>query len=367
VSVAPRTGGPIARGHRRAWLLPALLLPLAACAAAPTAAPSTRVSIEGDRWLIDGRPVNAGSAAHGRLMNVRMVNAVFEDEGESGRARLGAFDPDENTDRFIARIPEYVASGVNAFTVSLQGGMPGYEGAVNSAFNADGSLRETYLARVARVIEAADRHGAVVILSCLYQRQQAHARALDGRAAVRRGVAEVAGWVRRSGFTNVVLEVANEYSHSGYRGWPDGEWLRSAEGQAELIAVAREAAPDLLVSTSGMGDGSVAAPVARAADFILIHLNTTPLDRIASTVELARAWGKPVVVNEDDKVGMEGARAAALAVESGAGWGFMHVEQNQMAPFSFDGVADDPVVYAAFRRLTARGAAGAPPSPAFAP
>ena len=50
-------------------------------------------------------------------------------------------DPDANTARFIARIPDYVAHGVRAFTVCLQGGMPGYEGAVNSAFQPDGSLK----------------------------------------------------------------------------------------------------------------------------------------------------------------------------------------------------------------------------------
>ena len=38
--------------------------------------------------------------------------------------------------------------------------MPGYEGALNSAFEPDGSLRDSYLRRVRRVIEACDRHGA---------------------------------------------------------------------------------------------------------------------------------------------------------------------------------------------------------------
>ena len=52
-------------------------------------------------------------------------------------------------------MPDYVAGGVRAFTIGLQGGMPGYEGAVNSAFNPDGSLRDAYLERVRRVIDAA--------------------------------------------------------------------------------------------------------------------------------------------------------------------------------------------------------------------
>lgn len=72
-----------------------------------------------------------------------MVNAVFEDANDTTRPE--GFDPDANADAFIAQIPDYVAGGVRAFTIGLQGGMPGYEGAVNSAFNPDGSLRGAYL------------------------------------------------------------------------------------------------------------------------------------------------------------------------------------------------------------------------------
>ena len=123
---------------------------------------STRVSIVDGRWHINGTATYPGTRAEGLLMNVRMVNAVFEDANDTTRPE--GFDADANTDAFVARIPDYVASGVRAFTIGLQGGMPGYEGAVNSAFNPDGSLRGAYLARVRRVIDACSRHGAVVIL-----------------------------------------------------------------------------------------------------------------------------------------------------------------------------------------------------------
>ncbi len=91
-----------------------------------------------------------------------MVNSVFEDR------RKPDFDPEANTSRFLSHLPDYAAHGVGAFTICLQGGRPRYEGAVNSAFAPDGSLRESYLARVRRVIEACDRHGLVVILGCFY-------------------------------------------------------------------------------------------------------------------------------------------------------------------------------------------------------
>jgi len=112
-----------------------------------------KVSIQGTNWLFDGNVLYPGSSAEGLLTNVRMVNSVFEDDRETVPEILGRFESDANTDRFISRIPDYAPHGIAAFTISLQGGAPNYEGAVNSAFNVDGALRGGYLARV---IEAAD-------------------------------------------------------------------------------------------------------------------------------------------------------------------------------------------------------------------
>ena len=108
-----------------------------------TAGPSrgTRIKIVRNRWTINGRVTYPGARAEGLLMNVRMVNSIFEDR------KRPDFDADANTAAFVARIPDYAAGGVRAFTVGLQGGMPGYEGAANSAFNPDGSLRPSYLDR----------------------------------------------------------------------------------------------------------------------------------------------------------------------------------------------------------------------------
>ena len=117
--------------------------------------------------------------------------------------------------------------------------MPGYEGAVNSAFNPDGSLRESYMKRVRRVIEACDRLGVAVILGCFYQRQDQILRDDD---AIRAGVVGVARWIKDAGYTHVLLEISNEYAHQGF----DHPMLKSALGQAGLIALAKETAPSLL-------------------------------------------------------------------------------------------------------------------------
>jgi hypothetical protein len=279
-----------------------------------------------------------GAKAEGLLLNVRMVNAVFED------TKRPAFDAEANTDEFLSQLPSYVSHGVRAFTICLQGGMPGYEGAVNSAFNPDGTLRDGYLKRVRRVIEACDRQGVVVILGFFYQRQD---QILRDEAAVKAGVVSVAQWIKDSGFTNVVLEIANEFPHSGF----DHRLLRSPEGQAELIRLAKKTAPALLVSTSGIGDGKFPDVVAEAADFLLIHYNGVPVAQIPERIQALKKHSKPIVCNEDAKAGAEAARAAEVSVANGASWGLMLEKHNQHYPFTFNGAADDPVVYAQLKHL----------------
>jgi CubicO group peptidase (beta-lactamase class C family) len=317
--------------------------------------PRTRVSLRENSWRINDAVTYPGTRAEGLLMNVRMVNAVFEDR------RKPDFDPDANTDRFLARLPDYAAHGVGAITLCLQGGMPGYEGAVNSAFASDGSLSEPYLRRVGRVIEACDRQGLVVILGCYYQRQD---QILSNAAAVRAGVVNVASWLRRSGFRNVVLEIANEFDHGGF----NHPLIRRVNGEIELIHLAKATAPDLLVSTSGQGDGRAADSLAGVADFLLVHFNGTPLDDIPARIAALKRFGKPIVCNEDEKIGEAGARAADLCVSHGISWGLMAEKVNQRFPFAFNGAGDDPVVYAKLKELTSpRFSPGAPTAKDYFP
>jgi hypothetical protein len=335
----------MATKHRATWAAFCAAILLCAGWSFGEGAPrATRISIGNGQWHLNGNVTYPGAKAEGLLMNVRMVNSIFED------AKRKDFDPEANTGKFIAQIPDYAAHGVRAFTICLQGGMPGYEGAVNSAFNPDGSLRQEYLKRAARVIEACDRRGIAVIVGCFYQRQD---QILKDADAVRAGVVNVVRWLKANGFTNVMLEIANEFDHTGF----DHEIIKTPNGMAELIQLAKKANPDLLVSASGLGHGRAPDVVARASDFVLIHFNGTPLDAIPGRIAALKKFGKPVVCNEDEKVGDEGAKAAELCVANGASWGFMTKFVNQYFAagadaLKFDGHNDDPAVYAALKRLT---------------
>lgn len=304
---------------------------------------ATQVSIEGQSWFINGKPTNPGTPAEGLLMNVRMVNATFEDR------RRPDFNAEANADRFVEKIPVYAAHGVNAFTLNLQGGMPGYEGAVNSAFEPDGTLRPDYLRRVERVIRACDSNGVVVILGLYYQRQS---KILRDETAIRAGVVNAARWIQSRGFKNVVVEVANEYPHKGFV----HPVVRDPKGQANLIRLVKETAPGLLVTASGYGDGKIHPEVAEACDFLTPHWNGTGVEDIPARVAAMKRFGKPIVCNEDDKTGKRAVAAMRASVASGCAYGLMLKEHNQTFPFHFDGAADDPAFYSALKAITSERA-----------
>jgi hypothetical protein len=129
--------------------------------------------------------------------------------------------------------------------------------------------------------------------------------------------------------------------------------LKSSAGQVELINLAKRTAPGLLVSTSRQGHKGLGDTVCRASDFVLVHFNQVSMQDIPALVTPLKRLGKPVVCNEDRKIGQDGARAAEICVAIGCSWGLMTREVNQYhPPFRFDGHLDDPAVYAKLKELT---------------
>ncbi len=318
-------------------------------------APTTTVAIDGTRWLVNGAPTHPGTPAEGLLLNVRMVNATYEDARPES-----TFDADANVDRFLARLDDYQGAGVDAFTFNLQGGGPSRDTAhrravVNSAFNTDGSLKPAYLARVERVLRACDERGMVVILGLFYEAQSAR---LADEDAVRAGVVAAVTWLRETGLRNVVLEIANEYDHPGFV----HPIIRRPSGMVELIELARATWPELLISASGLGHGRVAPEVVAAGDFVLPHFNGTDVAGIPARLAALTASGKPVVCNEDDKSGANAVAALRACVAAGAGYGLMLNDLNQYLPFEWHGPADDPEFYAALAEVS-----GAPDAAYYPP
>lgn len=316
-------------------LAPLLLLATALPLAAATA--RTTVTIEGEKFLLNGRPTYAGRSwdgvsIEGRLMNARLVQGIFDDLNPATRDRwaypdTGRWDPDRNTGEFLAAMPVWHRHGLLAFTLNLQGGSPeGYSRAQpweNSAFAADGSLRPDYLARAARILDRADELGMVVILGLFYFGQDER---LTDEAAVLRAVDATVDWLIRRGDRHVLIEVNNEtnvrYDH------PILQPARIHELIRRVRTRSREAGHPLLAGTSYGGGRVPDDSVIRESNFVLLHGNgVRDPARITAMVAETRArpaWRPmPIVFNEDDHFDFEQPRNNFLAaVRAGASWGY---------------------------------------------
>jgi hypothetical protein len=313
-----------------ALLLLATALPLAAAA-------RTTVTIEGEKFLLNGRPTYAGRAwegvsIEGRLMNARLVQGIFDDLNPATRDRwaypdTGRWDPDRNTREFLAAMPVWHRHGLLAFTLNLQGGSPeGYSRAQpweNSAFAADGSLRPDYLARATRILDRANELGMVVILGLFYFGQDER---LTDEAAVQRAVDGTVDWLIRRGDRHVLIEVNNEtnirYDHPVLQPARIHELIRRVRTRS------RDAGHPLLAGTSYGGGRVPDDSVIRESDFVLLHGNgVRDPARITAMVAETRArpaWRPmPIVFNEDDHFDFDQPRNNFVAaVRAGASWGY---------------------------------------------
>jgi len=276
------------------------------------------VSIEAQAFHINGRPTYAGRTyadmkTEGLLMNSRMVQGIFDDRNPATRGQWdypdGPWDAERNTREFLEAMPLWRRRGLLAFALNLQGGSPtGYSKEQpwhNSAFEADGSLRADYAARLALIIKRADELDMAVIPGYFYFGQDE--RLADERA-VMRATDEATDWVLSRGYANVLVEIANEvdvprYEHPILTPGRVHELIERVQRRSQ--GKVNSPAGRLLVSAS-MGGGSIPpGNLVRAADFLLLHGNgIQEPDRIRRMVDDCRAMpeyrGEPVLFNEDD-------------------------------------------------------------------
>lgn len=284
----------------------------------------TILSISGEDFLINGRPVyseipGSDPRMHGLLMNARFIQGIFDDRKDASRfSRFGmTFDPEKNTDALIAALPEWYRYGLRAFTVGLQGGGPCFtipNGEIeNNPFSPDGNIIDpAYLKRLERLLNAADGIGMVVIVSALYCGQ---IRFLEGAQAVINAIRTMARWLRAGGWKNVIFEPANEYD---IHLWKDYPIVMEHQAMVGLLEMARRES-GLPVGCSG-GGGTLNAEVARASDVILFHGNSQPRHAMANLIANARKFapGKPIVCNEDSQA----VSNLQVCMDHHASWGY---------------------------------------------
>ncbi|MCB0060904.1 MAG: hypothetical protein KDE19_02270 [Caldilineaceae bacterium] len=310
----------------------------------------TTLSIQGEKFLCNGQLTYseiAGSnpAAHGLLMNARFIQGIFDDKADPARfARWGhdRWDPEAHTDNLIAALPEWYRYGLRAFTVGFQGGGPCFtvnnRTIENNPFGEDGkALDPAYAARMDRLIRAADGVGMAVIVSYFYGDQTRNFR--DGRA-VRNAVTTASRWLKDGGYTNVIIEVANEHDIPPFQQHP---LLFYPQGVATLIDLARTESGGLPVGCSGRG-GSVFREIAEASDVILIHGNGCTRQRLYNLIREVRSWqlNRPIVCNEDSQaIGQ-----LAVAYKTETSWGYYNNMTKQEPPADWSVTAGEDTFFA---------------------
>lgn len=332
--------------------------------------PKTEISLEGDKFLVNGTPTNEattfrGVSMEGLMMNSRMANAVFDDDNEFTR-HLWAYpdnekwDADRNTNELIEMLPTYKSKGLSCIDVNLQGASPlGYyksspEGLSDlmariqtkfpdatepkiwaglpgtrsqpwnsGAFTENGDLKPAFMKRVAKVIEAADEIGMIVCLGLFYFGQDER---ISDEKSVKTAVEKATNWILAKGYTNVLLEINNEcdvplYEHE----------ILCPDRVHELINLAKSISKDgarLLVSTSFTRRMVPTEKVIESSDFILLHGNGMhdPVEitnRVQETRNANSYKGQPIFFNEDDHFEFENeSNNFVAALEQRAGWGF---------------------------------------------
>lgn len=294
----------------------------------------TTVSIKGEKFLINGKPTYKGRSWQGHsieglLMNSRMVQGIFDDLNPETAAKwkypdTGKWDAARNTNEFIIAMDEWHSKGLLAFNINFQGGSPeGYSRVQpweNNAFEADGTLRPAFAERMSRIIEKANQLGMVVNLGIFYFGQD---QRLQDEKAVIAAVDNSVKWIQEKGYTNIILEVANECNNKSYQHPIIGQ-----DRIHELILRIKKMAPELLVATSFNGNTLPPDKVVEVSDYILIHGNgvSTPA-RIGEMVSQVRALPSyrpmPILFNEDDHFDFDKpSNNFVEAVKAYASWGY---------------------------------------------
>ena len=374
------------------------------CALPSLAQGATVVGIRGSFFTINGHPTytpeagfpNADTNLTGTLLNVRAVQAIFDDANyprQGSRANPyvsntmgavsfdypdGKWNPDRQTNEFIAALPDWRRSGLLAFTVSLQGGGPSdgnfgenapMQPPVNTAFEPEGALKRAYAQRLEKVIAAADRLGMVVIVGLFYTGQNARVLAAPDERHVKAAIQNAVEFLKSLPFRNVLIEINNEISAGRFSSHP----ILQPEGVLEAVQLIKKvAAGQFPVSASWAGgiqtgSGNAAAAV-RSMDYVLIHTNGKTPEQVHETIAASRrlaGYDRPLLINED------GVSAFNLhaAVEERAGWGYYDQGWNnyrdgfQSPPTNWS--INTPIKWLFFEQVASLTGSPAPPMPTY--
>ena len=301
----------------------------------------TKLTVQGDGFLINGKPTYEGRQWNGHkieglLLNSRMVQGIFDDLNPQTRSLWdypdGPWDPDRNTREFVDAMPAWRQHGLLAFDINLQGGSPqGYSPNQpwhNSAFEADGSLRPDYMGRLETILDRADELGMAVMVGYFYFGQDER---LADETAVLAAVDSATDWLIERRYTNLIIEINNECDVPKYE-----HPILCPPRVHELIERVQQRCDRRWPVSTSYGGGTVPKPnVVAVADVLLVHGNgigqgrggkgdPARLRKMIDDVRAVPSYrGQPIVFNEDDHYDFDQPDNNFIAaISKYASWGF---------------------------------------------
>jgi len=197
----------------------AALVALAGCVANKQAASprGNDVSVAGSDILLNGKPI--------KLKGVRLSNALTTDSTAA---------------QAVSSLDTFAGYGLNTVTVYIMGS----RFSNTKGYRPDATIDPDHAARLARIIEAADARGMVVLVGCLYwgtstaKEGLQHWTQREANLAVRNTVR----WLKERGYRNVIVDPDNEGMAAREKGW-------SVES---MIAAGREEDPGAVLAYNAM-------------------------------------------------------------------------------------------------------------------
>jgi hypothetical protein len=113
---------------------------------------------------------------------------------------------DETARELIENLPGFASYGVNSVSVYFMGSRFGDV----KGYREDGSLDPDYAQRMGRIVEAADRHGMVVLVGCLYWGNSKGKWEGWTQKQANAAVAATVAWLKNNDHRNVFVDVDNE-------------------------------------------------------------------------------------------------------------------------------------------------------------
>ena len=166
----------------------------------PAEAGQYRFAVKGKQVLLNDTPF--------KVIGLRVSNALISDE---------------TTAQLLSNLGAFKDYGVNTVSVFLMGSRFGDI----KGYKPDGSLDPVYASRLAKIIEAADERGMVVLVGCLYWSTSKANEDLKHwtQEDAGKAVANTVAWLSQNRYQNVFVDVDNEGMAHANKKWDDGKLI----------------------------------------------------------------------------------------------------------------------------------------------